>query len=40
MKNVGKTVGILQDISGPKVRIGDLKEPFELLGDVITFFKR
>ena len=25
MKNVGKTVGVLQDISGPKVRIGDLK---------------
>ena len=40
MKNVGKTVGILQDISGPKVRIGDLKEPFELFrGDVITFLK-
>ena len=40
MKNVGKTVGILQDISGPKVRIGDLKEPFELYrDDVITFLK-
>ena len=40
MKNVGKTVGILQDISGPKVRIGDLKEPFELFrDDVITFLK-
>ena len=40
MKNVGKTVGILQDISGPKVRIGDLKEPFELYrDDIITFLK-
>ena len=40
MKNLGTTVGILQDISGPKVRIGDVKEPFELhRGDVITFKK-
>mgnify|MGYP005985022985 FL=1 len=40
MKNLNTTVGILQDISGPKVRVGDLKEPFELLrGDVITFLK-
>ena len=40
MKNLDKTVGILQDISGPKVRIGDLKEPFELYrDDVITFLK-
>lgn len=40
MKNLNTTVGILQDISGPKVRIGDLKEPFELhRGDVITFLK-
>jgi pyruvate kinase len=40
MKNTGKTVGVLQDISGPKVRIGDLKEPFELYrDDVITFLK-
>ncbi len=40
MKNLNTTVGVLQDISGPKVRIGDLKEPFELLrGDVITFLK-
>jgi pyruvate kinase len=31
-------VGILQDISGPKVRIGDIKETFELnSGDKITF---
>ncbi len=40
MKNTGTTVGVLQDISGPKVRIGDLKEPFELhRGDEITFVK-
>lgn len=40
IKNTGKTVGILQDISGPKVRIGDLKEPFELhRDDEITFLK-
>jgi len=38
MKNLNTTVGILQDISGPKVRVGDLEEPFELLrGDIITF---
>ncbi|NCB12171.1 MAG: pyruvate kinase [Erysipelotrichia bacterium] len=40
MKNTNTTVGILQDISGPKVRVGDLKEPFELnRGDEITFIK-
>jgi len=40
MKNLDTTVGVLQDISGPKVRVGDLKEPFELhRGDVITFLK-
>ena len=40
MKNTNTTVGILQDISGPKVRVGDLKEPFELnRGDEITFLK-
>lgn len=40
MKNLGKTVGILQDISGPKVRIADLKESFYLnKGDTITFVK-
>jgi pyruvate kinase len=40
MKNTNTTVGVLQDISGPKVRVGDLKEPFELhRGDVITFLK-
>ena len=40
MKNLNTYVGILQDISGPKVRIGDLKEQFELhRGDEITFLK-
>jgi len=40
MKNLNTTVGVLQDISGPKVRIGDLKEPFNLVrGDVVTFLK-
>ena len=40
MKNLNTIVGILQDISGPKVRIGDLEENFELLkGDEITFVK-
>ncbi len=39
MTNLNTTVAVLQDISGPKVRIGDLKEPFELYrGDTITFF--
>ena len=31
MQNKKKIVGILQDISGPKVRIGDVKEPFEAM---------
>lgn len=40
MTNLDTTVAVLQDISGPKVRIGDLKEPFELhRGDTITFLK-
>lgn len=40
MNNLDTVVGILQDISGPKVRIGDLKEPFELKrGDMITLLK-
>jgi pyruvate kinase len=38
MHNLDTTVSILQDISGPKVRIGELKENFELKkGDMITF---
>lgn len=40
MKNLNTTVGILQDISGPKVRISDLKEDFNLKkNDEITFVK-
>jgi pyruvate kinase len=38
MKNLNKHVGILQDISGPKVRVGEIKIPFNLYkGDYITF---
>jgi len=37
-KELQVTVGILQDISGPKVRIGELKERFMLKrGDFLTF---
>jgi pyruvate kinase len=40
MVNLDTTVAVLQDISGPKVRIGDLKEAFELRkGDTIRFVK-
>ena len=40
MKKLDTTVGILQDISGPKVRIGDLKQKYELFrGDTIEFVK-
>jgi len=39
-KNTGLLVGVLQDISGPKVRIGDLKDSFELQeNDSIEFLK-
>lgn len=31
MQNKKKIVGILQDISGPKIRVGELKEPFLLV---------
>lgn len=41
MKNLNTVVSVLQDISGPKVRIGDLKEPFDLKrGDIITLQKK
>ncbi len=34
----GKNIAVLQDISGPKIRVGDLKEPFELKsGDILEF---
>ncbi|WP_283801910.1 pyruvate kinase [Campylobacter jejuni] len=33
-------IGILQDISGPKIRTGELKEPFELKkGDRLNFYR-
>ncbi len=38
MKKLDITIGVMQDISGPKVRIGDLEDKFELnRGDVVTF---
>ncbi len=40
MNKLDVTIGVLQDISGPKVRIGELKEKFELFaGDELTFVK-
>jgi pyruvate kinase len=39
-KKTGLFVGVLQDISGPKIRVGYLKEPFELkTDDIIEFVK-
>ncbi len=39
-KNTGLIVGVLQDISGPKIRIGDLEHNFELKeNDTIVFHK-
>ncbi|TKX30255.1 pyruvate kinase [Campylobacter sp. MIT 12-5580] len=39
-KELGARVGILQDISGPKIRTLELKEPFELKsGDRLDFYK-
>lgn len=39
-KNVGCAIGILQDISGPKIRIGELEKNFDLQeNDLITFHK-
>ena len=39
-KKNGLFVGILQDISGPKIRVGKLQEPFELkANDTIEFVK-
>ena len=36
----GIFVGVLQDISGPKIRVGKLIKPFELLaGDIVEFVK-
>ncbi|MEA1919591.1 MAG: pyruvate kinase [Campylobacterota bacterium] len=40
MERTKLTVGVLQDISGPKIRIGELEHHFELHeGDHITFHK-
>lgn len=40
IKNTGLITGILQDISGPKIRIGMLEEDFLLkMGDVVEFVK-
>ncbi|MDO9208706.1 MAG: pyruvate kinase [Sulfuricurvum sp.] len=40
MEQTGLIVGILQDISGPKIRIGMLKEDFHLqAGDFIDFYR-
>ena len=39
-KTTGLLVGVLQDISGPKIRVGKLDEAFELkIDDVIEFVK-
>ncbi len=39
-KNTGLFVGVLQDISGPKIRVGKLENSFELnAGDVVEFVK-
>lgn len=40
MNNTGWTVGVLQDICGPKVRVGKLKAPFSLkVGDKLVFMR-
>ena len=40
MNKLDVTIAVLQDISGPKVRIGEIKDKFELFqGDEITFVK-
>ena len=40
MKNTGLVVGVLQDISGPKIRIGELAHHFELKeNDTIVFHR-
>jgi len=40
MKVTGLTVGVLQDISGPKIRIGELEHQFDLCeGDHVVFHK-
>lgn len=40
IKSTGRIVGILQDISGPKVRVGELEEDFILKSnDIVEFVK-
>ncbi len=40
IEKTGLITGVLQDISGPKIRIGMLEEDFELkLGDIVEFVK-
>ena len=40
-KHTGLVVGVLQDISGPKIRIGELEESFDLKkDDIINFHKK
>jgi pyruvate kinase len=39
-KSTGLFVGVLQDISGPKIRVGKIEEPFELKkNDIVEFVK-
>ena len=39
-KSTGFLTGVLQDISGPKIRVGKLEEPFNLKkGDIVEFVK-
>jgi len=41
MKNCGLIVGVLQDICGPKVRVGTLKQDFNLkVGNKLVFMKK
>lgn len=36
-KKYGTNIAILQDLQGPKIRLGDLKEPFKIkTGDIVT----
>jgi pyruvate kinase len=38
-ERLGKSVGILQDLQGPKIRIGELEEPIQLSeGELITLY--
>jgi pyruvate kinase len=40
-EQTGLIVGVLQDISGPKIRIGELEESFNLKeNDIVTFYKK